>query len=57
MKHYIKITIEPYFERTLKSSGCVLVTGPKFCGKTTMCEHYAKSSTYLKTKKCNFIGL
>ncbi len=50
MKNYIKRTIEPYFERKLKSSGCVLVTGPKFCGKTTMCEYYAKSTTSLKTK-------
>lgn len=49
MKDYISRTIEPYFERKLKSSGCVLVSGPKFCGKTTMCEHYAKSSISLKT--------
>lgn len=33
----------------LDSSGCVLVKGPKFCGKSTMCEKYAKSVTALKT--------
>lgn len=49
MKDYINRTIEPYFERKLNSSGCVLVSGPKFCGKTTMCKHYAKSSISLKT--------
>ncbi len=55
MKEYIHRTIEPYFERKLKSSGCVLVTGPKFCGKTTLCQHYAGSITSLKT--CNAILL
>ncbi len=46
---YIKRLIEPVLERKLNSSGCVLVSGPKFCGKTTMCEQYAKSITSLKT--------
>ena len=50
MDDYINRTIEPYLERKLKSSGCVLVTGPKFCGKTTLCEHYAKSKISLKTQ-------
>ncbi len=50
MKEYIKRTIEPFLERKLKSSGCVLVSGPKFCGKTTLCEHYAKSVISLKTQ-------
>jgi uncharacterized protein len=49
MKKYISRVIEPYFERKLKSSGCVLITGPKFCGKTTLCNHYAKSVTSLIT--------
>ncbi len=46
---YIKRLMEPILERKLNSSGCVLVSGPKFCGKTTMCEKYAKSKTSLKT--------
>ena len=49
MDKYIKRVIEPYLVRKMNSSGCVLVSGPKFCGKTTMCEHYAKSVTSLKT--------
>lgn len=49
MKKYVSRTIEPYFQRKLNSSGCVLVSGPKFCGKTTMCKHYAKSVISLKT--------
>ncbi len=49
MKDYVNRTIEPYFQRKLNSSGCVLVSGPKFCGKTTMCQHYAKSTISLKT--------
>lgn len=49
MEDYINRVIEPYLDRKLNSSGCVLVNGPKFCGKTTMCKHIAKSSTSLKT--------
>lgn len=48
-KKYIKRLIESELIRKLNSSGCVLVTGPKFCGKTTMCEQYAKSMLALKT--------
>ena len=33
----------------LKSSGRVLVSGPKFCEKSTTCERFAKSTTALKT--------
>ncbi len=57
MEKYIKRTIEPYFLRKLKSSGCVLVSGPKFCGKTTMCEHYASSVTSLKTNNAIKLAL
>ncbi|MCQ2551108.1 MAG: DUF4143 domain-containing protein [Clostridia bacterium] len=48
-KKYINRLIEKELNRKLKSSGCVLVTGPKFCGKTTMCEQHAKSTVALKT--------
>lgn len=57
MNNYINRTIEPYLKRKLKSSGCVLVSGPKFCGKTTMCEHYAKSITSLKTSNAIKLAL
>ena len=46
---YIKRIIESNLNIKLKSSGCVVVTGPKFCGKSTMCEKYAKSVTKLKS--------
>jgi len=35
----------------LKSSGAVLVAGPKFCGKTTTCMLYQKSFVKLNTKQ------
>lgn len=45
---YLKRLAESILVRKLHSSGCVLVSGPKFCGKTTMCKEYAKSSFALK---------
>lgn len=39
---------ESVLTEKLNSSGCVLVTGPKFCGKTTLCKRFAKSSLSLK---------
>ena len=35
----------------MKSSGAVLVAGPKFCGKTTTCMLYQKSFVKLNTKQ------
>ena len=43
---YIEIEIE----KMLKSSGAVLVTGPKFIGKTTTCMRYQKSFIKLDRK-------
>lgn len=34
-------------ERKLASSGCVLIRGPKFCGKTTLARKYARSERAL----------
>lgn len=51
MKKYYKRLIERQIERTLKSSGAVLVAGPKFCGKTTTCMLYQKSYIKLNTKQ------
>ena len=48
-KHYINRLAEKTLEIKLNSSGCVVVSGPKFCGKSTMCERFAKSVTPLKT--------
>ena len=48
---YYERLIEKEIERKLKSSGAVLVTGPKFCGKTTTCMKYQKSFVKLNTKQ------
>lgn len=45
---YRKRLAENILNEKLNSSGCVLVTGPKFCGKTTLCQRFAKSSVSLK---------
>lgn len=38
-------------QRALKSSGAILVAGPKFCGKTTTSLQLSKSSIRLNTSK------
>ena len=47
---YLKRYVEKEIELALKSSGAVLIAGPKFCGKTTTCSLYAKSNITLNTK-------
>lgn len=47
MKEYYKRLVEEKINRKLKSSGAVLVTGPKFCGKTTTCKIFKKSMLQL----------
>lgn len=49
IKDYIPRLAEKTLLTKVNSSGCVVVTGPKFCGKSTMCEEFAKSVTALKT--------
>lgn len=51
MKKYYNRLIESKIESKLKSSGAVLVAGPKFCGKTTTCMRYQKSFIKLNTKQ------
>lgn len=48
---YYERLIEKEIEQKLKSSGAVLVAGPKFCGKTTTCMKYQKSFVKLNTKQ------
>lgn len=48
LKGYIPRLAENSLKRKLKSSGCVVVSGPKFCGKSTLCEQFANSTTTLK---------
>lgn len=56
---HLKRTLFMYYDRLieqsialkLKTSGAVLVAGPKFCGKTTTCMLYQKSFVKLNTKQ------
>ena len=48
---YYKRLIEEEIAVKLKSSGAVVVAGPKFCGKTTTCMLYQKSFVKLNTKQ------
>lgn len=51
MKKYYPRLVEKEIERKLRSSGAILVSGPKFCGKTTTCMRYQKSFIKLNTKQ------
>ena len=48
---YYQRLIEEAIALKLKSSGAVVVAGPKFCGKTTTCMLYQKSFAKLNTKQ------
>ena len=48
---YYHRLIEKEIELKLKTSGAIVVAGPKFCGKTTTCMLYQKSFTKLNTKQ------
>lgn len=50
MKDYYQRYADKEIERKLKTSGAILVEGPKFCGKTTTCMRYQKSFIKLNTK-------
>ncbi len=43
--------VEKQIESALETSGTVVVVGPKFCGKTTTCKLFAKSSYILDSKQ------
>lgn len=48
---YYTRLVENEIERAIKTSGAVLVAGPKFCGKTTTCMLFQKSFVKLNTKQ------
>ncbi len=50
MSDYLSRYIETEISRKLKSSGAVVVGGPKFCGKTTTSLRFANSVMRLNTK-------
>ena len=49
MAIYYDRYIEKQIEQALKTSGALVVAGPKFCGKTTTCMRYQKSNIKLNT--------
>ena len=51
MLMYYPRLVEKEIELKLKTSGAVVVAGPKFCGKTTTCMLYQKSFVKLNTKQ------
>lgn len=51
MKNYYRRLIESKIENKLKTSGAVLVAGPRFCGKTTTCMLFQKSFIKLNTRQ------
>lgn len=48
---YYNRLVEKEIELKLKTSGAVVVAGPKFCGKTTTCMLYQKSFVKLNTRQ------
>lgn len=48
---YYNRLVEKEIELKLRTSGAVVVAGPKFCGKTTTCMKYQKSFVKLNTKQ------
>ena len=48
---YYERLLEEQIALKLKTSGAVVVAGPKFCGKTTTCMLYQKSFVKLNTKQ------
>ena len=48
---YFNRLVEKEIELKLRTSGAVVVAGPKFCGKTTTCLRYQKSFVKLNTKQ------
>ncbi len=48
MKQYLPRLVDETLEKELKAFGAVLITGPKWCGKTTTGLNKAKSTLYLQ---------
>lgn len=48
---YYDRLVEKEIEQKLRTSGAIVVAGPKFCGKTTTCMLYQKSFIKLNTKQ------
>lgn len=51
MKKYLPRIFDKLLQNKLNSSGCVLIKGPKWCGKSTTAEQIAKSVVYMQNPK------
>ena len=51
MKTYFKRISDGIIAEELAGMGAVLVQGAKWCGKTTTCEQFAKSTLYMADPK------
>ena len=47
MKNYMPRLVDHMLENKLKGKGAVLIQGPKWCGKTTTAEQFARSVLYM----------
>jgi len=48
MKKYLPRLIETIIEDQMRAAGCVVIEGPKWCGKSTTAERYAKTVVKLR---------
>ena len=68
MKGYLPRLIEDIFSEQLKASGCIVIEGPKWCGKSTTAKRFSKTvvelqrnsvfklyRTYLATEEENIV--
>jgi predicted AAA+ superfamily ATPase len=51
MKEYLPRLIEDQFEKQLRASGCVVIEGPKWCGKSTTAKRFSKTVVELQRTK------
>ncbi len=51
MRMYYERLVEKEIELKLRTSGAIVVAGPKFCGKTTTCMRFQKSFVKLNTRQ------
>ena len=51
MKEYLPRLIDDVLEKQLKASGCVVIEGPKWCGKSTTAKRFSKTAVELQRTK------
>ena len=51
MKKYLPRMIDDKIEKQMKASGCVVIEGPKWCGKSTTAKRFSKTVVELQRSK------